>query len=99
MHLPCRCHNSSARRLRKMRGCRGTWWEWRRARSKSRFAGAGGKERIRTDKDRVGATLTHGGESGIDLARRAGIESEQLETEGARSLLRVVSRALGFRKF
>src|SRR5262245_42321175 len=58
-----------------------------------------GKERIGTNKKRAGAPLPHGGEGGVDLARRAGIENEQLPAKGARGLQRVASRARGFRKF
>src|SRR5262245_19449383 len=59
---------------------------------------AGGEERIATDKKRVGPPLPHGGECGIDLAGRTGIENQQLPAEVAPCLLRFVFHARALRQ-
>src|SRR5262249_17920796 len=51
-----------------------------------------------TDKKRANALLPHGGKRGVDLARRAGIEVQQLLAEAARSLMRFALHARGFGK-
>ena len=43
--------------------------------------------------------ITHGGERGVDLARRASIENQQLQAQRARGFMPLALHARGFRKF